>query len=120
VGVGIPDGFPVSWGDGVFSGQNPPGGRTQSHTGYPDGQAGFGVQVGAGVDIGVVSGHHPPGGEATPHAGFSFKQAGGTHLRRDTVIPQWFQASKAAARKTSQRQPYNAESLQDGQGASTP
>jgi hypothetical protein len=22
---------------------------------------------------------------------------GGTHLRRDTVIPQWFQASKAAA-----------------------
>jgi hypothetical protein len=21
----------------------------------------------------------------------------GTHLRRDTVIPQWFQASKAAA-----------------------
>jgi site-specific recombinase XerD len=26
---------------------------------------------------------------------FSFLQ--GTHLRRDTVIPQWFQASKAAA-----------------------
>jgi hypothetical protein len=23
----------------------------------------------------------------------------GTHLRRDTVIPQWFQASKAAARQ---------------------
>jgi len=23
--------------------------------------------------------------------------AAGTHLRRDTIIPQWFQASKAAA-----------------------
>jgi hypothetical protein len=28
---------------------------------------------------------------------FAYKYPRGTHLRRDTVIPQWFQASKAAA-----------------------
>jgi len=31
------------------------------------------------------------------HFGTLYCPSGGTHLRRDTVIPQWFQASKAAA-----------------------
>jgi hypothetical protein len=35
------------------------------------------------------------GNQPIPHLLWSAPR--GTHLRRDTVIPQWFQASKAAA-----------------------
>jgi hypothetical protein len=34
---------------------------------------------------------------SSPRAGCMRLADQGTHLRRDTVIPQWFQASKAAA-----------------------
>jgi hypothetical protein len=43
--------------------------------------------------------HSTPVDEAATEAGkpVTLSESQGTHLRRDTVIPQWFQASKAAA-----------------------
>ena len=45
---------------------------------------------------GASSGNQPPYLLKPRYGKVSLFQQG-THLRRDTVIPQWFQASKAAA-----------------------
>jgi RNA recognition motif-containing protein len=51
------------------------------------------ASMGSGARVGFVE--MPDMTEA--RAAIAGLQGTGTHLRRDTVIPQWFQASKAAA-----------------------
>jgi len=50
---------------------------------------------GCGFAVSALVGKNPPGKGSGRQIGSRPNE--GTHLRRDTVIPQWFQASKATA-----------------------